>query len=75
MLSATIRNYKEFALWIGKIKNTKVYIENTNKNTKINITTLAINNTEYITILFSNLFPFFDKKVSKEDLYTSIRFK
>ena len=24
------------------------------KNTKINITTLAINNTEYITILFNN---------------------
>ena len=31
MLSATIRNYKEFALWIGKIKNTKVYIEITYK--------------------------------------------
>ena len=31
MLSATIPNYEEFASWIGKIKNTKVYIENTNK--------------------------------------------
>ena len=31
MLSATIPNYKEFASWIGKIKNTKVYIEITNK--------------------------------------------
>ena len=31
MLSATIPNYKEFASWIGKIKNTTVYIEITNK--------------------------------------------
>ena len=27
MLSATIPNYYEFACWVGKIKNTKVYIE------------------------------------------------
>ena len=27
MLSATIPNYFEFACWVGKIKNTKVYIE------------------------------------------------
>ena len=31
MLSATIPNYFEFACWVGKIKNTKVYIEVTKK--------------------------------------------
>ena len=29
MLSATIPNYKEFANWVGKIKNTEVFIEAT----------------------------------------------
>ena len=31
MLSATVPNYLEFAQWVGKIKNTTIYIENTLK--------------------------------------------
>ena len=31
MLSATVPNYLEFAQWVGKIKNTTIYIQNTLK--------------------------------------------
>ena len=31
MLSATIPNYLEFAQWVGRIKNTTIYVQNTVK--------------------------------------------